>query len=446
MFRLHKRLLIIVFLGLTISCQRNARFSSIMGSIDDNKSVSAPVCSEISRGEYMLEECVPNETQKCLGQKYEDVVCYKMVNRTCSEFDLYASLSSCENQKPRIEMCNEVKKSEQITCWDRSIDQRLFVSEQFQQPVYVRRKVDVLFVNDNSVSMYEDQTKLSQKLNSFLSGLRGVDWQIGITTTDLSDGPYASHGRLLNMSDSTGETDIKFINENTYNKEELFRLTIQRQESVDCFDKRNENCKGLPSGEERPLGAFINAIKLKDTYNKGFFRDGADLAVVILTDEDEFVPENKSEIAFEPDDVLSAVQDAWGGSKKLSVHGIIIEDGDTKCFNEQQNAIEQKFVVSHASIVTDLVNATGGLTGSICDDDYGPKLASIGADIVEKKNMDRVELADYPVAQTVSVSIRNNSTDRKLESSEFIVSRKTVVIHTPIIPGTSIEVTYIPNN
>ncbi len=58
-------------------------------------------------------------------------------------------------------------------------------------------KVDILFVVDNSGSMYEEQGRLSTALASFITSIGAIDWQIGITTTDVSDGTYGLKGSLL---------------------------------------------------------------------------------------------------------------------------------------------------------------------------------------------------------------------------------------------------------
>ena len=49
-------------------------------------------------------------------------------------------------------------------------------------------KVDILFVDDNSASMYTEQTKMGDKFPDFADALSGLDFQIGITTTDLAQG------------------------------------------------------------------------------------------------------------------------------------------------------------------------------------------------------------------------------------------------------------------
>ena len=46
-------------------------------------------------------------------------------------------------------------------------------------------KVDVLVVVDNSGSMSVEQSNMGMRFASFLSRLQGLDWQVGIVTTDV---------------------------------------------------------------------------------------------------------------------------------------------------------------------------------------------------------------------------------------------------------------------
>ena len=489
------RLLICTLAFYTFGCAKKVTFSALEDPNTINVAQSISICEQASKGRYNLDKCSPTNSQKCVGQKYGKVTCYTRVNKTCEEggmhsisrqckdtdlkkcertgfagktcyhlvdktcndLNLYASKSLCDSRRSNIQKCESVSKSRELTCWKPEINGELFVSEQFLQPEYKRRKVDILIVNDNSVSMHEDQIKMSRKLNSFIGELQNVDWHIGITTTDLSDGEYSSKGKLLNMSDANGITNTKFITANTPGKEELFRHTIQRPESTVleehfyCFrsqelvkrsSKERKRCKDLPqtsSGEEQPIGAIVNAIELRNSHNRGFFRDEADLAIVVLTDEDESIPTVASRPIYYPSDVTSTVRNVWGEEKQVSVYGIMIEPGDSQCLNEQK---AQQFRVSYATTIADLSSATNGLTGSICDADYGPTLKNIGRNIVNVVN--QFELANTPANGTLSVHIHENGNRRKLSLNEYSLNNKIINLRVRVTPSTKLEVNYIP--
>lgn len=85
-----------------------------------------------------------------------------------------------------------------LSCTDYTYTQ-LTGRDVFQQ---VRRTtVDVLLVVDDSCSMAEEQDKLADNFQSFIGAFEGVDvdWQIGVTTTDVTDDQAA--GRLRGGDD-----------------------------------------------------------------------------------------------------------------------------------------------------------------------------------------------------------------------------------------------------
>lgn len=224
------------------------------------------------------------------------------------------------------------------------------------------RKVDVLFIVDNSSSMYEEQQKLGDRLANFIGNLSKVNWQIAITTTDASDGPHGVKGSLLQLDG----VNSKIITDKTPNYNQVFRNSVVRNETLTC-----QSGGACPSGKEQPLLVSMLAMNKRDTDNKDFFRSGADLALVILSDEDELStgpPEATS-----PQAVLDHFNQIWGASKTLSVFGIMIQPDDIPCFDSQkQNG------GNYAYYATELAAATGGVTGSICDSDYSTALERIG--------------------------------------------------------------------
>ena len=85
-------------------------------------------------------------------------------------------------------------------------------SSSFQQAAtYVPRKLDVLFVIDNSGSMSSSQTNLANNFSSFIDRFisKGYDFKIAITTTDAFYGD-----QFLNYSPSGNGTPCSLCNAN----------------------------------------------------------------------------------------------------------------------------------------------------------------------------------------------------------------------------------------
>jgi hypothetical protein len=252
-------------------------------------------------------------------------------------------------------------------------------------------KVDILFIEDNSMSMSEDQAKLASRFSSFIASLKDVDWRLGLTTTNVDAGtPYATEGKLVTF---TG-TNSKYISKATSNYATVFTKTINAWGTRPECESQGTNCA---SGNEQAMEAARRAIALRDTANAGFFRTGADLIVLVLSDEDELSDGNDSS-ATRPEDVIEAVQDAWLGTKDLTGYGIIIRPSDSACYRSQVDSGGH-----YGTFVQRLARLTDGETGSICDTDYGPALESIGDRVVRKTTS--VQLSALPLPHTVVVQL-----------------------------------------
>jgi hypothetical protein len=253
-------------------------------------------------------------------------------------------------------------------------------------------KVDVLFVVDNSGSMRDEQTKLTAALSSFVDTLEDVDWQIGITTTDLNPAsPYYMMGKLVKMEG----TASRILTRRTTNYEQVFLDTVMANGTpLNCNSPGYPVC---PSGNEQPLEASRQIVKNRATANNaGFFREGSDFVVIALSDEDEMSTGAEHPEATTAEMLRSEVNTAWNNVKPLYGYGIIIKPGDTACWESQQgNAGKYGTYVQH------LADITNGETASICDNDYSPALTSIGQRI--KSFATTVRLTAAPVPGTVVV-------------------------------------------
>src|SRR5690606_34653408 len=91
------------------------------------------------------------------------------------------------------------------------------------------RKVDVLIVIDNSGSMEYEQRNMAQRVRNFISILRGLDWQIGVTTTDPRNVTLGD-GRLVPIHG----TKNQYIFDSAMDEDQaqnLLGLTLQRPET-----------------------------------------------------------------------------------------------------------------------------------------------------------------------------------------------------------------------
>jgi hypothetical protein len=282
-------------------------------------------------------------------------------------------------------------------------------------------KVDILFIIDNSPSMEKEQKKLSERLKAFMPGIKNLDWQIAFTTTDVSNGKYGLKGSLLELAGHPGQ---RILNSSFADADQVFLKTVQRPEMKNCiFD--------CPSSDEQPLKASILSMQKHTTENADFYRSDADLAIIVLSDEDE-KSKGSSSSATKPQAVVDAFHSIFGFTKKLSVYGIIIEPNDVACFEDQKSANFQD--AWYGTYVKELARITKGFTGSICADDYTKHLENISNSV--RLLSDFFVLKESPAPGTVTVQMS------PAQNIPWKIEGNKLMFETAPAEGTVIQVTY----
>lgn len=288
-------------------------------------------------------------------------------------------------------------------------------------------KVDILVIDDNSLSMETEQKKMAERFPSFVSSLGGLDYHIAVTTTDVdSKNPDLNlSGRALDWAG----TSSNVLTPATPDASSVFKNTIKRTETIGCV-KRGE----CPSGNEQPLKATMLAIDQRNSANAGIFRDGVDLAVVILSDEDEM--SNGPAIATKPSDVINNFNSNFGHTKRLRTFGIVIPTGDTSCLKTQKAQTADGDGGSYGTHAQALAALTGGSTHSICENDYSQSLADISQSV--RKLVGSFELNTVPKTGSILVTL----TPTPSKKISWHVEGKNLIFDTPPAAGTRIDVSY----
>ena len=144
-------------------------------------------------------------------------------------------------------------------------------------PVPQAVRTDILFVIDDSGSMGEEQTNLQTNLDTFIQGLKDSpvanDFQVGVTTTSVTGwtgGSSGEAGRLVGTPGVLVGSSATFVSD---------------------FQARGAAVGTGGSGKEQGLLAMRRALSAPlievGGVNEGFLRQGARLAVVFLSDEDD---------------------------------------------------------------------------------------------------------------------------------------------------------------
>lgn len=283
-------------------------------------------------------------------------------------------------------------------------------------------KVDILFVDDNSASMSAVQKKLAAKFAGFVEALdrKDIDYQIGITTTDIS---LAQGAGLVTFGN--GQQVLK---KSDSNRVSLFNGAIVRTETASCenfmksafysyganFDATdyyaNNYSKYCPSGDERGIYAAHEVL----SKNVGsLLRTDSNLNVIVISNEDVRSGEylTKNEFALEEKDKASNLIQMMNSkypAKYWEFNSIITKDA--ACATQQQQSfvdnngqpirssngnylinsnigLEYAAVSSSASRDVDGNVAPRGQNLNICSNDYTAYFSNIAAKIADSARL-----------------------------------------------------------
>lgn len=262
--------------------------------------------------------------------------------------------------------------------------------------------VDILFIDDNSGSMYVEQQKMANQFPGFLDSIHRLSYQIAITSTDVAGGGEGQDGRFFSFGNGSNvlKNSSRIKDSTHYQNIPLFQETIKREETLNCPDG-----PGCPSGDERGIYAAIRSLERVE--NRDFFRPGGHLAIVILSDEDERSsgggapgsevnggPISPNYMATEkdlPETLVAKAKEILPPTKSLSVHSIIIvpenyAEADPTCHgaqNSQGGGVKGFYGTQYARLSkpSSALMAMGpikpGTLGNICSPNYTAEMGQI---------------------------------------------------------------------
>lgn len=162
---------------------------------------------------------------------------------------------------------------------------------------------DILFVVDNSGSMADEQENLARNFDAFINEIAGQgDYQLAIVTTDMRSGmerqglrtftykttePYS--WLFSQQTDTCSATDIPngcFRGPSASTR--IIPSSMPREQQISTFQD-NVRVGSCGTGEEEGLEAMVRALEQSrgNGCNAGFLREGANLVIVIVSDEED---------------------------------------------------------------------------------------------------------------------------------------------------------------
>ena len=263
-----------------------------------------------------------------------------------------------------------------------------------------KSKVDLLFVVDNSKSMHEEQKGIASRITSLFSKINGLDWRLGIITTD----PYERNpmtrkynpladGALLRFPH--GEYHLK-VSDGTEKARRLFAATIYRPEQGNGHERGIRNTY-------RSVERSLNPANDVDQRLHDFFRSDASLIVIVISDENETLLDGGGNPLLDQEKSNGAnldrfIQSSWPG-KNFQFNSIIVrpEPNNDHC-GDQDTSIGEAY--AHLS------QDTGGMVESICASDYGQALDNIGLGIVKLEKSYQLSCEPMDINQDGQVDLK----------------------------------------
>ena len=238
-----------------------------------------------------------------------------------------------------------------------------------------RAKVDILFIIDDSPSMGAHQLRLAHNSQLFVDAItqnQVLDTHYGVITSNMD--PNFCGGRMGHLvgtpsyvSKSKDPTDFRM------------KLVSNLQPGQYC------------SGTERFFDSIMASLNpaLIAGQNAGFFRKDAHLALIFITDtHDQSALSGEALYDF-------LLQLKGGDARKILVYGALAPVGVSSCPRDGFKFSEQ---------ITSLIEKTKGIHFSLCDPLYGKKLASVGADISSRIDL-QIPLKTLPADGTIKVMV-----------------------------------------
>jgi hypothetical protein len=297
----------------------------------------------------------------------------------------------------------------------------------------IKNNIDILWVVDNSGSMGPLQANLTSNFNSFISNFQaqGYDFHMAVTTTDV----YKSEANFLNTpSLAKFEDGIGAVPTGVF-------VIMPTTPNLDATFVNNATTGINGSGDERAFSSMRDA--LGSPLNAGFLRSDSFLAIIILSDEDDFSSSARVENSWgnnaaldhcyvdptmdgiattpysgpthvstctnqnPPDTVTSYEQyldtltQSTGATRRYNVSTITVLNSacqTTHAADTNVTIVGQRYI--------QMANDLSGVTGSICDASYATSLENISNQITVLST--QFFLNRIPQISTILVTVNGN--------------------------------------
>ena len=303
-----------------------------------------------------------------------------------------------------------------------------------QSTAYTARKIDILWVIDNSGSMETSQSNLAANFSRFIQKMQTLqfDFRMAVTTTDAYKGKFQNNDSLRRIKDGTSlhHSGIFVISNTTPDLQNVFVVNA------------TQGITG--SGDERAFASIEDVLSYNG--NSDFRRSDAYLAIIILSDEDDFsaktatyINDNYSNPNIISVDHYKQFLDGYAGVNNYSVNAISILDEQCKTLlnsSWQGRKIGNRY--------KELVTLSGGAAVSLCED-FGSNLQLISDKILELNSS--FQISREPIIATIKIVVDGKEVPQdSVNGWTYDSTTKIITFHGSSIPasGANINISFEP--
>lgn len=312
-----------------------------------------------------------------------------------------------------------------------------------QQAVFVPKKIDILWVVDNSGSMETSQNSLASNFQSFINRFnqQKYDFQMAVTTTDAWEKQFNPNSIKSRIRDGAVLQTSPRIETHS----NVFVMTPETPNISNVFST-NIKQGTLGNGDERAFESFRQT--LLDPFNTSFRRDDAFLAIIIVSDEEDFSGSTKD---FENPattypisrykEFLDAYTKLEAYGKNYSVNVIHVDSNSCK-----QQLSSDGFDRKISTRLPELADLTGGVKASLCSN-YGTTLQLISDSIINLSSV--FKLSREPLIETITVQVDGILIPQDPDNGwTYNASDLTITFHGSAVPGanSNISIDFYPKS
>ncbi|MEN0057496.1 MAG: hypothetical protein AAGB31_01575 [Bdellovibrio sp.] len=316
-------------------------------------------------------------------------------------------------------------------------------------PQKVSKKIDILWVIDNSGSMETSQNQLASNFQSFIQKFQSQDhdFHMAVTTTEAWEKQFNSNSSSAKIKDGAilqttprieTHSGVYVMDQNTANLDSVFSINVKQGL--------------LGNGDERAFESFKQT--LLEGWNSAFRRPEAFLAIIIVSDEEDFSASTAghNESYSNPNlysvqsyvDFLDSFTQASIYGKNYSVNSIFVPDAACKTALST-DGFQRKI----STRLPELSDLTGGVKGSLCSN-FGETLEFISDTLIETIELaSTFKLNREPQEDTIVVRVNGVVVAKdSVNGWSYNSSDWTITFHGSSVPADNadIKISYYPKS